>query len=383
MDGAYIALRGYKFQFDRSILEIFNNPTKTIEIEQLQDYGYDDYFVQVKYHNTYYTAAQQKQQIKKPLVQLFQQYLKNRSKKFILFIYFKCVPTSKKKLSISELDTLLGRNKKFSAIDKAGFIKCFTLIYADDFENQYKSVIQKIKTAYSKTEEESQIYYSVISSHLLEIVIKNPPSKSSQRITSKSEIDKIISNGKKLIFKSAFVEMVSKENQLKYLNKVFFKSSLNNEPHDRIFIIEVEPTVEIKVLKELVLLLKIKWSKNKTKTIPDADRFVPYVYFKGIQDNDLVKLKSDLQKDGFVIKDGYDFMNASFNITSIKERPTFSNKLFFKFINKRQDLELLLSNLDRTGELYQFFIDSPTPITFNEKHIKIEIKDIEDIKNII
>ena len=65
MDGAYIALRGYKFQFDRSILEMFNNPAKEIEIEQLQDYGYDDYLVQVKYHNTDYTPSQQKQKVKK------------------------------------------------------------------------------------------------------------------------------------------------------------------------------------------------------------------------------------------------------------------------------------------------------------------------------
>ncbi|MBP6023948.1 hypothetical protein [Ferruginibacter sp.] len=383
MDGAYIALRGYKFQFDRSILEVFNNPTKTIEIEQLQDYGFDDYLVQVKYHNTAYTAAQQKQKIKKPLVQLFEQYLKNKAKKYILFIYLKGIPPSQKTLSATELDAILGRIKKFSATDRTDFIKCFTIIYADDFENQYKTVIQKIKAAYSKTEEEAEIYYSVISSHLLEIVTKYPPSKNLQRVTSKTTIDKIILNGRKLIFKSAFVEMVTKEKQLKHLNKLFFKTSLNSEPHDRIFIIEVLSGVDIKLLKELVLLLKTKWSKNKTITIPDTDRFAPYVFFKGIHENGLVKVKLELQNDGYVINDGYDFMKASFNIKSIKERPTFANKLFFKFINRQQDLDLLLNNLDRTGEVYQFFINTPTPITFTGKHIEIEIKEIEDIKNII
>lgn len=383
MDGAYIALRGYKFQFDRSILEVFNNPTKTIEIEQLQDYGFDDYLVQVKYHNTDYTAAQQKQKIKKPLVQLFEQFLKDKTKKYILFIYLKGISPLKKTLTVTELDTILGKSKKFPPLDRADFINSFTIIYADNFENQYKTVIQKIKTAYSKTEEEAEIYYSVISSHLLEIVTKYPPSKSSQRITSKIEIDKLISNGKKLIFKSAFVEMVAKEKQLKHLNKLIFKTSLNSEPHDRIFIIEVKSAVEVKLLKELVLLLKTKWSKNKTKIVPDTDRFVPFIYFKGIKESDLVKLKSDLQKDGYVINDGYDFMNASFNIKSLKERPTFANKLFFKFINKQQDLEQLLSNLDRTGEVYQFFNDTPTPIAFNEKYIEIEIEEIDDIKNII
>lgn len=383
MDGAYIALRGYKFQFDRTILEIFNNSTNTIEIEQLQDYGFDDYLVQVKYHNTDYTAAQQKQKIKKPLVKLFEQYLKSKTKNFILFIYLKGISPSKKILSVTDLDAILGKDNKFTPSDKADFINRFTLIYADDFENQYKTVIQKIKAAYSKTNEEAVIYYSVISSHLLEIVTNNPPSINSKRKTSKSEIDKIISNGKKLIYKSTYIEIVEKEKQLKHLNKLFFKTSLNTEPHERVFIIEVKPTVEVKLLEELVLILKTKWSKNKTKTIPDTDRFVPLIFFNGIQESDLVKLKTDLQKDGYVINDGYDFMNANFNINSINKRPTFTNKLFFKFINKQQDLEEFLKNLDRTGEVYQFFIDSPAPIIFIGKHIEIEIKEIEDIKNII
>ena len=383
MDGAYIALRGYKFQFDRTLLEIFNNPTQTIEIEQLQDYGYDDYLVQVKYHNTDYTIPQQKQKIKSPLVHLFDQFLKYRTKKFILYIYIKGISPTKKNLTIAELDSILGRIKKFSIFDKTAFINCFTLIYADDFEKQYNEVIQKIKLAYSKTDAEAEIYYSLISSHLLDIVTQNPPSKSSHRTTSKTDIDRLISNGKKLIYKSTYIKIVEKEKQLKNLNKLFFKSALNSEPHERIFIIEIKPTVDIKLLKELVLILKYKWSKNKTKTIPENDRFVPYIYFDGIEDNELVKLKSDLGKDGYPIKDGYDFMNAPFNINSLKERPTFINKMFFKFINKQEDLELLLTNLDRTGEVYQFFIDKPNPIAFNEKHIKIEIVEIEDIKNII
>lgn len=383
MDGAYIALRGYKFQFDRTMLEVFNNSTKIIEIEQLQDYGFDDYLVQVKYHNTDYTAPEQKQKIKKPLVSLIEQFLKNRSKKFILFIYLKGISPSKNTLTISELDSILGKIKRFSVADKAEFVKSFTLIYADDFENQYKEVIQRIKSAYSKTDEEAEIYYSIISSHLLDIVTNNPPSVNSKRKTSKSEIDKIISNGKKLIFKSAYIEIVSKEKQLKQLNKLFFKTSLNTEPHERIFIIEVNPIVEVKLLKEIVLLLKTKWSKNKSRTIPDTDRFVPFIYFNGVQESDLVKLKIDLQKDGYVISDGYDFLNAPFNVSSINIRPTFTNRLFFKFINKQQDLEKLLNNLNRTGEVYQFFIESASPILFNGKHIEIEIKDIEDIKNII
>jgi hypothetical protein len=199
----------------------------------------------------------------------------------------------------------------------------------------------------------------------------------------KNEIDKIIADGKKLIFKSAYIEIVSKEKQLKNLNKLFFKTALNTEPHDRIFIIEVEHKTEIKLLKEIVLLLKTKWSKNRTKTIPNNDRFVPLIYFNGIKEDYLVRLKTDLQKDGYVISDGYDFMNANFNINSINTRPTFENKLFFKFINTQKDLEDFLKNLKRTGEVYQFFMNRAAPILFEGRHIEIEVKEIEDIKNII
>ncbi|RZJ49150.1 MAG: hypothetical protein EOO19_06135 [Chryseobacterium sp.] len=71
------------------------------------------------------------------------------------------------------------------------------------------------------------------------------------------------------------------------------------------------------------------------------------------------------------------------NIDSINTRPTYANELFFKFINKKQDLEKLLTNLIRTGEVYQFFIENPISILFSGKHIEIEIENIEDIKNII
>jgi hypothetical protein len=74
-------------------------------------------------------------------------------------------------------------------------------------------------------------------------------------------------------------------------------------------------------------------------------------------------------------------MNSNFN--SINTRPTFENKLFFKFINKQRDLEEFLKNLNRTGEVYQFFVNSPVSILFDGKHIEIEVKEIEDIKNII
>jgi len=383
MDGAYIALRGYKFQFDRTIIEIFRNPKSKIGVEQLQDYGFDDYLVQVKYHNTDYNAAQQKQKIKKPLLLLFDQFLANRKKRFILYIYLKNVSPASKKLTLKELDDIFGRTNKFSSADKQDFIKKFTLIHAGDFEQQYTDVLKLIKDNYSKTNEEAELYYSIISSYLLEIVIKNPPSKITNRVTSKSDIDTLIESGKKIIFHSTFLDTLNKEQQLKYLNKTYFKKGLNTEPFERLFVVDIDEDVSNSTAKELILKIKEKWSKNKTKIIPDADRFVPYIFYKGILPENLAKLKTDLQKDGYVISDGYDFLNADFNLNSIKERPTYQNRLFFKFLNTQNELELLLNNLDRTAEIFEFFREVPSEISFDGKHMKIQVTDFDDIKHII
>jgi|GEM_PF-1115706 len=384
MDGAYIALKGYKYQFDRTILELFNNPKKTIQIEQLQDYGYDDYYVQVKYHDTIYNDAKKKEKIKDPLIKILKQFISNRGKKFILYIYLKGVPVSNKALTTLDLKKILGKeDSQFLEVDKNEFVKNFTLIYAEDFEMQYNSVIEKIKFLYSKTDREAEIYYSLISAFLLEIVTKNPSSKINLRKTSKSEIDKLIYDNKKIIFTSSYADFKYRESQLKALNKMFFRIGLNNEAFERVFIIQTTSSYNIALLKEIVLLIKNRWSNNKMNNSPSSDRFCPYIYFDGISNEDLVKLKFGLQKDDYVIIDGYDFFNAQFNIESVKINPTKANKIQFKFINSQTDLEKFLNKQDKTVEIYEFYFDRPSPIVFNGKYIKIEIKRLKEIQNII
>ncbi|WP_196887526.1 hypothetical protein [Aureivirga sp. CE67] len=384
MDGGYIAIKGFKYQFDRTLIEIFNNSSKSVRIEQLQDYEFDNYFVQVKYHNTDYSASQQKQKIKKPLLQLLNQHKVDKSKKFILYIYLKGVPYAKKTLSILDLDSLIGKESvNYNNSEKTSFIQNFTLIHAHDFVTQYDEVIEKIKTLYSKSIEEAELYYSIISSHLLDIVTKNEPSNKNLRTCSKEQLDKLISEGKKIVFKSVFNDELTAEKRIKLLHKNFFKSQLNKEPHERFFIIEVNNQTDTSTLKELVLTLKGKWSKNKTKTIPSPDRFVPYIFFHGIEPQKLIKLKIELQKDGYNICDGYDFLNASFNVTSIKLRPTYENKLFFKFINNLSELNQTIDQLDRTGEIYQFYLEKPLNISFTQKHIQFQVGKVDEIKNII
>jgi hypothetical protein len=384
MDGAYVALRGYKYQFDKTILEIFINPTLDVKIEQIQDYSYDDYEVQVKYHNTDYDAAAQKAKTKKPILQLIENYIVDPKKRYVLYIYLKGVTPSKKTFkTVADLEIIIGKKTGYSAAVLTGFVKTFTVIYAHDFEHNYAELIGQIKLNYCKTLEEAEIYYSIISSYILDLVSNNPPSKVANRITSKAEIDKLIKTGKKIIFRSSFLEEMGKEKYHKYLRKLYFKTGLNTEPLERVFIIEIPSDANLHVVKELILLIKSKWAKNKTKTTPDADRFCPYIFLHNISEDDLKTLKSDLQHDGYIIKDGYNFYKATFNLASILTRPDFTNKIQVKFINGNAELTEFLAGQTKTKEIYQFYFTAPVAGITETTEIKIEIKDLNDIKEII
>lgn len=384
IDGAYIALKGYCFQFDKTILEIFQNPTSSIAIEQIQDFGYDDYIVQVKHHDTDYSKAQRKAKKKKPILQLLDEFKKEKNKQYLLYIYFKGVSPSKTNLNLSGLNSILGSDaSSFTTAIKSAFIKKFTIVYASDFQKQYDDLIALIEKTYSKSKEEAEFYYLIISSYLLSIITINPPSQKNKRKSSKIQLDDLISKSKNLIFKSAYSEFLGKDKYHKFLRKQYFNSTLNTSPFERFFLIESTAPSNVLTLKELILSIRTKWSKNRTKTIPDNERFAPYIYFNGILPSDLLKLKKELHREGHKIKDGVEFFGADFNIDSITEKATFHNQIFFRIITEQDHLSQILNKLIKTKEVYQFYTTKPIDITQDIKHIKVEIEDLNDIKYII
>jgi hypothetical protein len=87
-DGGYYALKGFAFQFNKSLLEVLENQESDVEIEQIQDIGVDNYYIQVKYHETQ-TYANWK--IKKPMVQLLEYSKSDKSRNFCLYCYFNVI----------------------------------------------------------------------------------------------------------------------------------------------------------------------------------------------------------------------------------------------------------------------------------------------------
>ena len=77
-DGGYYAIKGYIYQFDKTLIDVLENPNTEVEFEQKQDISYQDFVIQVKHKETqnYYNST-----IRKPVIQLIDLFEKNQSQK--------------------------------------------------------------------------------------------------------------------------------------------------------------------------------------------------------------------------------------------------------------------------------------------------------------
>ena len=225
-DGAYFAIKGFIYQFDKTIFEILNQTDEeaSVKIEQEQDLEYENYVVQVKYYETKYTKPQQKQKIKDATLKLMTDFASDESKKYCLYIYFNGeLPKITKCSSVNELDKLLGKKSQmFHEIFKEKFIKNFIIIYAEDYQKQFKNVISKIQTEFN-CKEEAYIYHAIIRNHLFTLITEKPISNYTERQCNKNEVIENIKETKIKIFNSAYSEYLGEEKYLKFIKKQFPK----------------------------------------------------------------------------------------------------------------------------------------------------------------
>jgi len=225
-DGAYYAIKGFVYQFDKTILEILNQTDDEafVKIEQEQDLEYENYVVQVKYYETKYKPAQQKQKIKDATLKLMTDFASDETKNYCLYIYFNGkLPKVTKYSSVNELDKLLGnKSQLFHESFKEKFIKNFIIIYATDYQIQFKNVIAKIQEEF-KRKDDAYIYHALIRDYLFKLVIDNAIINADKRECSKQDVKILIGKAKSKNIYSDYSEILGEEKYLRFLKKQFPK----------------------------------------------------------------------------------------------------------------------------------------------------------------
>ena len=87
MDGGYYAIKGFEYQIDKTLLEVLSSSDAdaVLCLEQIQDINNGDFVMQVKYKES---AKLTPSVIRKPIIQLINEYNSVPTKKYILYCYF-------------------------------------------------------------------------------------------------------------------------------------------------------------------------------------------------------------------------------------------------------------------------------------------------------
>ena len=235
--GGYFAIKGFTYQFDKSILEVLANQGRDVEIEQIQDIGINNYYIQVKYKETQNYADSK---IKPAIIQLIDCFIKDKTKSFALYCYFKDKSSQKAVLTEEQLDKILASAKdSYTSDDKKSFSEHFSLEFSENFAKQFTKVIAEIKSSFTlRNEEEATVYHSIFRANLLEVATRRNPRK---RIINFRGLKILVGKKEKIIFELAYCKYLKNERYLKYLKKEYFTFNKVNIPNkERFFVLEID-----------------------------------------------------------------------------------------------------------------------------------------------
>lgn len=395
---ANATILGYIYQFDFTIKSLLNlyNEDGYIDVENIEDVDIhscaEDSVIQCKYYaGTEYNHSI----IAKPIRFMLKHYndVKNGTSISVNYKLYGFYKSGQDKLSLPiSVESLkthfltytekgmkhkLYEDLNLSDSELSDFL-CFLYvdIFAEEYSFQFNNIINDLKRTFSCDEFEAEHYYY---NNALKIVshLATQSDVNERKISKKEFLQRI--NKKEILFNMWFLQSKGEREHYKRLRKQYFSQFNTNE---RFFLVEIENGYSKADLKDLILTISRKWTKISKR---EVNTFCPYIYINGIEETDLIELKTELSKDDLRLIDGYDFKGASFSHQSITQLANYNNQIKLKIIDTQENLKTVIQTRGRTQEIYQFYLSESFFDSENEytKHIKIQVKDLKSIKEII
>ncbi|MBI4977320.1 MAG: hypothetical protein HZC28_07560 [Spirochaetes bacterium] len=392
-DGGYYAIKGFAFQFDKTILELLNSSdeNKDLYFEKIQDISDDDYVIQVKYKET---QDYSDNKIKEPVIQLIEEFKQDQSKIYNLYCHFNNESSRIETIDNAKLDSILSLstgkskdalklNKRINAIDtnvRSSFIAKFKLIFATTYDNQFQQILIKLKT-YSFVGEGDDVaifYYSNMVDYLKRIIINNTDPK--KRKCTKKQLLNFIKTGKKLIFNTSFKEYKGEQAFLSFIKSKFVKARKNQNNLINLGDLQIDSSIS---LTKLIIDITERYFKKSTFDIE------PLTFV--ITDNEVNNIKKDLINNEILFNDGYEtiqFSEKLFLSPAIKTKKIIGqkasdslNEISYKFrILSKSNFDIITNHVQYQMAYYfdSEIIDKICPCSFL-KIDNLNTKYIHDI----
>ena len=417
---AISTIKGYFYQFDKSILEILeqSNETDMVTIEGIEDIDIENSdernFIQCKY---YEKTDFDNSIIRKPIQLMFRHYLENRTEPkdknftYRLYGYYNKGHEKLLELTTENLKIYFLDFSKYGVIDESGNsnyqIKnkkgevifeetvedddiedfknhLFIDIKADSYENQIEKIKSKIQNDLSDySEEDIELIYFNALKIIKDLACEHNIEK--RQISKKEFWDRI--KTKNYYFERWMSELLEWKNYKKIIHKKYFPRVSNLSPAHRFFLLDCQGE-SVNNAKNVISEISRKYSRL-------IHQFSPYVYLYNTLNVDFVtELKEKLYEDGCFFKDGFPFKNSKFRFQEMLIKPDKFNGISVRILEHPINLSIVLQKLvevERVDQLpinlYIFNKSNQLNLEIgnldNRDYSKINIRQIIDILDII
>lgn len=398
---AVSTIRGYFYQFDFSILSILNleRDEDVVDIECIEDvdiYASDEATaVQCKY----YEKSEYNHSVIKPAIVLMLDHFgkaDGADAPKINYVLKGNFQSGQEKLPDEiELnflkDHLLSWTEKgkkrqkhielgLTDDDLKDFLSRLEIdVNAPKMEEQFSEILKRFKEEFHCSPFSAEHFYYVSALGVVKELSTNHCA--SQRRISRSDFLQRVDTSK-VLFNEWFVRNRGKAKYFHSLRQEYF-SSLNLNFAERLFVVHVDQSLYSRSeIKNLLSEISRKYSKLSKR---EKKRFSPCVLMIGLCEDEVVAIKQDLHNEGISFVDGYDFKGAMFDPQSILREAEFNRGPEIRIFNSIDDAVAAFGATKSSRKVFEFFVDNPVIELENKsvEHVKIQIPDFREIKNII
>ncbi len=365
--GSYYALKGYLYQFDKTLIEVLTHRHTHVNFENLQDIDYEDFVLQIKHKETQTYAPQKVGKAIEGLLDLFSQ---DTSKRFCLYCHFSDQQPRDHWLTLSDLDSLIREDamKRHPVHVREQFLHGFVIRFSEDYESQFSKTVSLIMASFGLPERESAVlYHSIFRSKLLDLCLLPKP----QRKIQFADLKAFLENAEVRVFTDAYARYAGAEKYVRMIKKAFFTTKLPNiENFQRLFLVECDQSVSTSDLIKLAAIVSNKfYRKGKSPQ--------PYIVFRNLANTQVNKLKQELLDHRVQFFDGTHFDGDRFRMEDLVGEPangrTYSLKLVFE-----NEVSRLIQEV-KMNEIFQFFLNSPLVLNVFTGHRRIQIEKTDQI----
>jgi hypothetical protein len=353
-DGGCHAIKGFAFQFDATILEVLAKPEAVVGIEGDQDLNIENFHIQVKMRSQTFSHSK----IAKAVKQLISQFARNTDRHYRLYCHFTDqAPGTVVQLDDKKLDEILGTDiVAYTQETKKLFADRFEIRFAPDFETQFSTVLDQLKSRHGlNNTEEAVVYHAILNQALTALVLSKP---AGSRTVTAAQLDLAVRNAEQVIFRGGYQDHLGVQKYISLLRSQIPPSRSVNMPwRERLVIAELDSGCDVHDAIDFAIAASNRFYIEEISP-------QPYLLLRG--SGRILSFKQELWDADVRFADGTHFHGDRFRIADLISRPPKAIRL--KLLEEGRLAELLAAKQPR--EVYEFYCTRPLTESFTGSRLR-------------